>query len=688
MSSILITTFGGTWAIIPELIGFINYPEIKIFQKNKTILSFRQSLESNGIRNVEKFWVICTNSQQTLSAIQQVDNWYSEYKNKYGSAGLPELYYISIKDFDDLTSELTCRQMTDLIFRTVLKAKEEVSQKNGKLLLSLAGGRKTMSSDMQRASELWGCDLLFHIADSNTTVRFNHSQELVDTLDAGKANAVFPVEIKSKAQQNAITFIPQKIKSEDYPVRLSRDNEVSTALYDEINQRWTQAESLHFNTYMQRRSRDPQNTFYALQQLHPSKLEQLLTTPPKEDWIKKLPKTDLHCHFGGILDAQGMIKVALSLRKEIEEGLNQNSDFKQWIENIKLAISHKNDDVLLDYIQNKTKLRDALNLPKPIAVAAFLSAFKDCPEYLDKLIFRNYLEDDNYKNIGIAQYEILGDLQGSTLLQSKKTIEAACDYLLNYCKEHNIIYLELRCSPCNYTRGGLTELQVVETMINKFSLQNFTDIRLIIIGSRHGDKSIFKRHVNLAMQLLQDEKYKDYMVGFDIAGNESVNSPGKLRSDLLPLLKECVRFTIHAGENQPVDNIWEAVYELNADRIGHGLTLTDNPQLLRRFKDKNIFIELCPSSNFQIGNYNKNNYPLRIYLNEGLKVTVNTDNPGISRTTITQEYLFASKIANLNRLEILQLLRNSFQGVFLPKDKKKKLLIRVEEEIFNLLSNE
>lgn len=47
-------------------------------------------------------------------------------------------------------------------------------------------------------------------------------------------------------------------------------------------------------------------------------------------------------------------------------------------------------------------------------------------------------------------------------------------------------------------------------------------------------------------------------------------------------MKECVKFTIHAGENQPVENIWEAVYELNADRIGHGLTLIDKPELMKK----------------------------------------------------------------------------------------------------------
>jgi adenosine deaminase len=201
---------------------------------------------------------------------------------------------------------------------------------------------------------------------------------------------------------------------------------------------------------------------------------------------------------------------------------------------------------------------------------------------------------------------------------------------------------------------------------------------------------IFRRHVALTQQLIRQEKYRHFIVGFDVAGNEAAAKPSELRKLLLPLLKECLHLTIHAGENQPVENIWEAVYELNTDRVGHGLTLVHNYELLQRFRDRNIVIELCPSSNFQICNFNGNDkpYPLRNYLKEGLKVTLNTDNPGISRTSITKEYFFMTQYAALTKLEVIQLLRNSLQGVFLPKNEKKQLIVKIEEEFYHIISNE
>jgi adenosine deaminase len=78
-------------------------------------------------------------------------------------------------------------------------------------------------------------------------------------------------------------------------------------------------------------------------------------------------------------------------------------------------------------------------------------------------------------------------------------------------------------------------------------------------------------------------------------------------------LERCIHVTIHAGETESVDNIWQAVYHLSADRIGHGLKLLDKPELIPRFIDKNIGIEMCPSSNDQIIGYlcAEHAYPLK-----------------------------------------------------------------------------
>ena len=176
----------------------------------------------------------------------------------------------------------------------------------------------------------------------------------------------------------------------------------------------------------------------------------------------------------------------------------------------------------------------------------------------------------------------------------------------------------------------------------------------------------------------------------------SVTNPAGL-SCFLPLV---VYEKIHAGEDMPVKNIREAVYHLSAERIGHALTLNKDTNLKTRIRERKIALELCPSGNDQIVGYrdfpqqvNKkglNIYPLKNYLDSGLKVTVNTDNPGISRTDLTREYYKACTLTEggLSHWEILQILRNGFLAGFYPIEKKKALLLEVENEVTRIIDKE
>ncbi len=680
MANVLVSTFGTTWAIAAELVAFSTFNNgMRVLANNKSFQSFYA--KHSNIKSFDEIWLICTHGESTDKAINQFNEWLSYFPD----LKLPEIKLLGLDKIEDLTTEEECRLMSDFIYRVVLQAVEYCL--DGHLVLSLAGGRKTMSSDMQRAADLFGCDALIHMASNNFPKI--ESSDFTEELDKKTANELFIVEVQKSSSYNTILDTEPRIISKDYPIEFSRNNKVSQNLYDVISERLLKAESIHYNAYRYRTAQSSQSIFHGLHQLTPLTLESLKREKPTYEWIKSLPKTDLHCHFGGILDVKGLVKVALANKLSIENYKKNNKKFAEWVLEINNLVESHSDEKLRELITDKNKLRNKfLDIPQAITVSAFIIAFKSNTDYLDQLIYGPYLEENNFRNIGINEYEKLGDLQGSALLQTKESITAACEYLIDCCREHNIKYLELRCSPCNYTKDGLTEDEVVEIMYHNLYNKGYCDIRIIIIGSRHGDMSVFQRHVNLALSLI--EKHPEFIVGFDVAGDEKKAKPAELRKYLLPLMKECMSLTIHAGEDQPVENIWEAVYELNSDRVGHGLTLVNNNELLWRFRDRNIVIELCPSSNFQICDFDENKriYPLRKYMEEGLKVTFNTDNPGISRTSITNEYHLMAEYAKLTKLEIIQLLRNSFQGVFLPKNEKKQLIVEVEDGLYNLISTE
>ncbi len=686
MPNILVSTFGGTWAVGAELIALSAYPEIDLLANNSSIQKFYENHLSFNNEKIDEVWFICTQGERTNRAIETLGKWAAQFDKEK----LPLIQFLSLEKLEDLTTHKECNYMSDFIYRAVLKAREY--KRAGKLFLSLTGGRKTMSTDMQRAADLFGCNLLFHLTEDD--FKISRIEDFRHVLEKEEANKIFVVEVLNNKKSHFITEIAPAIKSSDYPVEFTRSNKLTIKLFNEINKRLTQSESLLFNAYRIRTDKANQSIFHGLQQLSPSKFQQLSEETPDENWLKALPKADLHFHFGGTLSAAEMIEVALANRDDIEYYLNTNQKFHEWLKSVKNAVKKNNDEFLRPYITEKKKLREEMfsdeAIKPPVVVAAFITAFEGKADYLDNLIFGKNSNPENFKNIGIVAYEQLGDLQGSALLQSRASIEKSCILLLEYCEKENLKYLEVRCSPCNYTKGGLSALEVIQIMYDKLYKKSSCDIRVILIGSRHGDNAVFDCHVQLAIEMSKDKKLRDFIVGFDVAGDESKAKPATMRDALRPLMLESLHITIHAGENQPVNNIWQATYELNADRIGHGLTLVDNKKLMSRFRDRNIFIELCPSSNYQISDFGagSKDYPLREFLQNGIKVTLNTDNTGISRTTITNEYLFMVSETQLSKMEVLQLLRNSFQGAFLPKNKKKKLLIEVENKLYKMISEE
>ncbi|MCD6122150.1 MAG: hypothetical protein J7K04_09965, partial [Spirochaetales bacterium] len=416
-------------------------------------------------------------------------------------------------------------------------------------------------------------------------------------------------------------------------------------------------------------------------------------------FLTKLPKAELHCHLGGIATPAEIVETALENKLSILNLKNNDSKYRKFLNDVRQAVRNNSISELIELVPDIKGLRSKFNIPEPYSVAGFLLQFKNNIDLLSKFIYRDYLNNSTFKGIGIDNYEKLGDLQGSGLLQNELSIRKACKLIINKALKHNVHYLELRCSPVNYTRADLTEEDVVNIIVDEIS-KHPLNVKLIFIASRHGKMSTIYRHIELATKLLKTHKiFKKLFVGFDLAGNENSKEPNELSYAFLPLMEQCVKLTIHAGETEKVNNIWQAVYRLNADRIGHGLKLVNNKELLAKFRDRKIAVEMCPSSNNQIvGFHNFNNkndkttkiYPLKNYINEGLRVTINTDNPGISLTDFSQELFVASMLTEggLSIWDILQLIKNSFRSVFTSVDERHDLIVNAEKEISKILQKE
>lgn len=236
-----------------------------------------------------------------------------------------------------------------------------------------------------------------------------------------------------------------------------------------------------------------------------------------------------------------------------------------------------------------------------------------------------------------------------------------------------IDYIELRFSPNFMAKPHhLDPSGVVEAIIEGTdrARRNF-DIKVNLIGilSRtYGPDQCWKELESLL-------PYKDHLVALDLAGDE-VHFPGSLFVDHFEEGRNAGwHITVHAGEEAGPDSIWQAVEELGAERIGHGVSAVQDPVLMRYLAEKGIGVETNLTSNLQtrvIDEYSK--HPLRIFLEEGILATINTDDPGISDIDLKYEFEFAAERAGLTKSQIKLAQQNAVKIAFLPEQEKRDLL--------------
>ncbi len=241
-----------------------------------------------------------------------------------------------------------------------------------------------------------------------------------------------------------------------------------------------------------------------------------------------------------------------------------------------------------------------------------------------------------------------------------------------------IDYIELRFSPMFMAEPhGLALEGVVEAVLEGVHQgRDAFEIRVNLIGiiSRtYGPDQGWQELETLLV-------FRDQITALDLAGDEK-NYPGRMFVDHIQEGRSAGwQITIHAGEESGPDSIWQAIEELNANRIGHGVSAARDPLLLETLADQKIGVESNLTSNVQtkvVEDYQ--DHPLRFFLENGILATINTDDPGISGINLRHEYEQAAPAAGLSAEQIQQAQRNSLEIAFLS-DVEKQILCRDVEK--------
>ena len=258
-----------------------------------------------------------------------------------------------------------------------------------------------------------------------------------------------------------------------------------------------------------------------------------------------------------------------------------------------------------------------------------------------------------------------------SLMQTPLGLSEAIRLVANNIQSHGVFYAEIRFAPQLHKQKGMTQEQAILAAlegIKKTSLK----VNLILCFMRGDDNDAENEEtLRLARKYLVPD---GGVVALDLAGAEAIYKTSKYR-DLFRRAKIYgIPFTIHAGEADGPESIKDAI-SFGAKRIGHGVRAFEDPEVVELIREKGIVLEMCPTSNKQTHALDSmENYPLMDYLEKGIKVTLNTDDMGISRTNIIEEFNFLETNFNLSYEQKKNMIINSIYSAFTTNEIKNQLL--------------
>jgi adenosine deaminase len=263
----------------------------------------------------------------------------------------------------------------------------------------------------------------------------------------------------------------------------------------------------------------------------------------------------------------------------------------------------------------------------------------------------------------LEQYLVPFAVTALALQDEAKLVRVAREIVQDASRQ-NVRHLELRFAPLLHQAHGLPLARIVESVIDGLraaaaECEPPMTTGLIICGMRQDVEGTIVAAELACM-------YKEAgVVAFDIAGPERNNPPDRHLEAFKIIQNHMLRVTVHAGEGYGPRSIRSALYDVTANRLGHGTRVYQDGDLFRYVVNTRIPLEMCLSSNVHTRTvHSYETHPLLAYLRRGVRVTLNTDNTLISNTSITEEYEKVWKHLHATKDDLKVLAMNGFNSSF------------------------
>lgn len=269
----------------------------------------------------------------------------------------------------------------------------------------------------------------------------------------------------------------------------------------------------------------------------------------------------------------------------------------------------------------------------------------------------------------LAKFHTLRQFYVSPRVIERLTHEVVEDAALD-----NVRYLELRFTPralCNVIDCQVSYIiplvcDAVQAAAQLYGIQ----VNLIVSMNRHESVELGEEILKAALA-----NRDRGVVGLDLAGDEANFSAMPFRSIFLRARAEGLFTTVHAGEWSGAASVWDAIGNLHAHRVGHGIKVLEDPAMVHVVAEREIVLEVCPVSNVLSGVVPQlEEHPLTVLTNQGVHTTINTDDPLISNTTLSDEIALAMEHMNISLEEIKAYTLRAARAAFLPSTARDALV--------------
>jgi adenosine deaminase len=284
----------------------------------------------------------------------------------------------------------------------------------------------------------------------------------------------------------------------------------------------------------------------------------------------------------------------------------------------------------------------------------------------DKFTFQNFLAKFNTLRLFYRSPDVIHRI-------TREAIEDAA--------KDNVKYMELRFTPVALSRAERFPIHdVIEwvmTSAREASQEYGVIVRLIASVNRHESTELAEQVAWVAAEHIQDG-----LVGLDLAGNEAEFKTEPFYGIFKEAKESGLHVTIHAGEWGPATNVKEAIEEIGAERIGHGVRVLEDKDVVAMVRERGTAFEVCVTSNYQSGVVNSlDTHPLITMLDSGVNVTINTDDPSISRITLSHEYYTACEDLRMSQTTLRQRIVAAAEAGFLADGEKVNLVMQLKKDL-------